>query len=240
MQAEQDLVVVIFAMDRILADVVQRVVHPAHVPFVAEAKPAEFDGARHLRPCGGFLRGGRSVRKFREHFGVEAAQEFDRFDILTTAIFVRNPASGRAAVIEIEHGGYGIDAQAIDAVALQPEQCVRHQEVGHFRASIIVDQCAPIEVAALQRVGVFVKRGAVEIAETMAVVGEVPRHPVEQQREAFRMTGLDERREIIRRAEAARRRKQAGRLIAPRSVERVFADRQQFDMGEAHVARVFR
>ena len=39
-QAEQDLVVVMLAVDRILADVVQRVVHPPHVPFVAEAEAA--------------------------------------------------------------------------------------------------------------------------------------------------------------------------------------------------------
>ena len=39
-QAEQDVAVMMLAVDRILADVVQRVVHPAHVPLVAEAEPA--------------------------------------------------------------------------------------------------------------------------------------------------------------------------------------------------------
>ena len=36
-QAEQDVAVMILAVDRILADVIQRVVHPAHIPFVAKA-----------------------------------------------------------------------------------------------------------------------------------------------------------------------------------------------------------
>ena len=36
-EAEQHVAVVEFAMDRIPADVFQRVVHPAHIPFVAEA-----------------------------------------------------------------------------------------------------------------------------------------------------------------------------------------------------------
>ncbi len=44
-QTEQDIAVMILAMDRVLADVVQRVVHPAHVPFVAETQPAIFDRA---------------------------------------------------------------------------------------------------------------------------------------------------------------------------------------------------
>ena len=50
LQAEQDVAVVMLAVDRILADVVQRIVHPAHIPFVAETQPAIFDRARYLRP----------------------------------------------------------------------------------------------------------------------------------------------------------------------------------------------
>ena len=63
MQAEQDIAVMMLAVDRILADVIQRVVHPAHVPFVAEAEPAIFDRARHLRPGGRFFRGRGGLRK---------------------------------------------------------------------------------------------------------------------------------------------------------------------------------
>src|SRR3984893_8398933 len=44
MQAEQDVAVMILAVDRVLADVIQRVMHPAHIPFVAEAQPTEFNG----------------------------------------------------------------------------------------------------------------------------------------------------------------------------------------------------
>ena len=143
-QAEQDLAVMMLAVDRILADVVQRVVHPAHVPFVAEAEPAIFDRARHLRPGGGFFRGRGGLRKSGEHLGVEAAQEFDGLEIFAAAIFVRNPAAGGPAVVEIQHRGDGIDAQAVDGVALQPEQRVRHQEIDHFGAAVIVDQRAPV------------------------------------------------------------------------------------------------
>jgi hypothetical protein len=49
-QAEQDVAVMVLAVDRILADVIQRVVHPAHIPFVAETEPAIFDRPRHLKP----------------------------------------------------------------------------------------------------------------------------------------------------------------------------------------------
>src|SRR5438067_4274501 len=62
-QAEQDVAVMMFAVDWILADVVQRVVHPAHTPFVAESEPAIFYRARHLRPCGRLFRRGGAYGK---------------------------------------------------------------------------------------------------------------------------------------------------------------------------------
>ena len=122
---------------------------------------------------------------------------------------------GGPAVVEIKHRGDRIDAQAVDGVALQPEQRVRHQEVDDFGAAVIVDQRAPVEVAALQRVGVLVKRGAVEMAEAVRIVGKMPGHPVEQHAKAFAMAGVDQRGKILGRAEPAGRRVQAGRLIAP-------------------------
>nr|WP_291608518.1 hypothetical protein [Bradyrhizobium sp.] len=155
-------------------------------------------------------------------------------------MLVRNPAARGPAVVEIQHGGDGIDAQAVDAVALQPEQRVGDQEIGHFRAAVIVDQRAPVEMPALLGIGMLVERGAVEMAEPVRIVGEMAGHPVEQHAKAFGMAGIDQRGEIGRRAEAAGRREQPGRLIAPGAVERMLADRQEFDMGKTHVAGVAR
>ena len=215
MKAEQNIAVVIFAVDRILADVVQRVMHPAHVPFIAETEPAKIDRARHLRPCGGFFRGRGRLRETGKHFGVEAAQEIDRFKIFPAAIFVRDPSRGGPAVIEIEHGSDRIDPQSVDAITLEPEQRVRHQEIHDFGAAVIVDQRAPVEMAALLRIGVLVERRAVEIAEAMRIVWEMPGYPVQHHPETFAMAGVDQGRKIRRRAEAAGGGVQAGRLIAP-------------------------
>ena len=214
-QAEQDVAVMMLAVDRVLADVVQRVVHPAHVPFVAEAEPAEFDRTRNLRPGGGLFGGRGRLRETREQLGVDAAQESDRFDVLPAAMLVGNPRAGRTAVVEVEHGRDGIDPQSVDRVALEPEQRVRDQEVRYFGAAVIVDQRAPIEVPALERIGVLVKRGAVEAAEPVRIVREVAGHPVEQHADALAVAGIDQRGKILRRAETAGRRIQAGRLIAP-------------------------
>ena len=52
-----------------------------------------------------------------------------------------------------------------------------------------------------------------------------------------RMQRVDEAGEGLGRAEAGGRREQAERLIAPGAAERMLGDRQQLEMGEAHVAR---
>ena len=67
----------------------------------------------------------------------------------------------------------------------------------------------------LQRIGVLVERGAVEMAEAVRIVGKMPGHPIEHHAEAFAMAGVDQRGKILRRAEPAGRRVQSGRLIAP-------------------------
>ena len=40
---ECNLIMMMFTMDRITADVLQRVVYPAHIPFVPKAEPAAID-----------------------------------------------------------------------------------------------------------------------------------------------------------------------------------------------------
>ncbi len=86
----------------------------------------------------------------------------------------------------------------------------------------------------------FVERGAVEIAETVRVVGKMPGHPVEQYAEIFAMAGIDQRGEIGGSAEPAGGREQAGRLIAPGAIEGMFADGKKLDMGEAEIAGIAR
>ena len=74
----------------------------------------------------------------------------------------------------------------------------------------------------------------------MGVVGEMSRHPIEDDPQARIVAGIDQRGEVGGTAEAARGREQTSRLVAPRAVEGMLADRQELDMGEAHVARVGR
>jgi hypothetical protein len=79
---------------------------------------------------------------------------------------------------------------------------------------------------------------SVEAAEAVWIVRKVSRHPVKNDRQAFAVTCIDQRGKIGRGAEATGWGKQAGRLIAPGTVEGMFADRQKLDMGKSQAVRV--
>ena len=53
---EGRLAVVVLAMDRLVAHVAEGVIHPAHVPFEAEAEPPRVDGTRDAGESGRLLR----------------------------------------------------------------------------------------------------------------------------------------------------------------------------------------
>ena len=120
----------------------------------------------------------------------------------------------------------------------QPEQSIGEQEIGDLPPAVIVDQRVPVEMEAEARVGVLVQVGAIEIAEPVRIGRKMARHPVQQQADAAGMAAVDEARERRRIAVAAGRGEQPDRLVAPRAVERILRDRQQLEMGEAHLGDV--
>ena len=72
----------------------------------------------------------------------------------------------------------------------------------------------------------------------MGIVGEVSWHPVQNDGESLSMACIDQGGKVGWTSKPTGGCKKSGRLIPPGSVEWVFADRQEFDMGEAHAARV--
>jgi hypothetical protein len=93
-------------------------------------------------------------------------------------------------------------------------------------------------VQALPRIRVFVEARAVEVAQPVRVVREMPRDPVDQNSQASPMAAIDEDLEVLGTAETAGRREQPGGLVTPGRVEGVLGDGKQFDVGEAHVRHV--
>ena len=105
-------------------------------------------------------------------------------------------------------------------------------------AAVVEDERAPVLVLALPRIRMLVERRAVEARQAVLILRKVSRHPVEDHADAGLVERIDEELEILRRAEAARRREEADHLVAPRSGEGMLHHRQQLDVREAHVLHV--
>ena len=84
---------VILAVNGIFSEIVQGIVHPAHVPFHAESKAANIGGLRNHRPGGRLFRNHLDIGKCLIHLFVEALQERDRFQVFPSAETVGNPVS---------------------------------------------------------------------------------------------------------------------------------------------------
>ena len=165
---------------------------------------------------------------------VKFFKEVDRIEILAAAVLVGDPLPFIAAVIQVQHRSYRVDAQAIDVIFVEPEQRIRGEEIANLIAAVVKNLCTPVGVFALTRIGMLVKRGAVEVIEAVAIFGEVGRHPVDQYADVVLMQMIDKILEIFGLAIPTRGSIIADRLIAPTSGKRMLADRHQFDVRETH------
>ena len=161
---------------------------------------------------------------------IEQPQEADRLKILAAPEFIGFPIALFSRIVQIEHAGHGVHAQPVDMIFLQPEKCIRNEEAQHFVASEVEDERAPIAVLALARIGMLVESGSIEVSETVRVLREMRRHPIDDHSDSVEVALIHEIHEVVRRAESRCGREVADHLVSPRSGKRMFRRRQQFDV----------
>ena len=203
------------AMDRVLGEIIQRVVHPAHVPLEAEAQPAGVSRAADGGPRGRFLGEVHDAGVARVGLLVEHAQESDRVEVLAPALRIGNPFALAPRVIQIEHRGDRVDAQAVGMELAQPAFGAAEKEVAHLGAAEVKDVGSPVGLEPQARIEMLVERGAVEAREREIVGGEVARHPVEDHADTAAMEIVDEEAEVVGRAKTRGGREVAAHLVAP-------------------------
>ncbi len=223
------------AVDRIARHVAQRVVHEAHVPLEAEAEAALVHRLRHLGPGGRFLGDRHRAGMGAVDRDVHRLEEADRLQILAAAARIGQPLARLARIIEVQHRGDRIDAQPVEVIFLGPVERVVDEEGQHLAPPEIVDRGLPVGVEALARIGMLVERRPVEMLEPEGIGREMGRHPIEDHADPDPVRAVDEARKALPVAIARGRRIEAGGLVAPARIVGIFADRQQLDMGEAHI-----
>ena len=93
---ERELAVMVATVDRLASDVLQRVVHPSHVPLELESEAADVRGTRHHRPRRRFLRERLRSGVLAVDVLVQPAEEGHGLEVLTAAVDVREPLAGLA------------------------------------------------------------------------------------------------------------------------------------------------
>ena len=88
---------------------------------------------------------------------------------------------------------------------------------------------------AFARVGIFVKRRAVEKAQTLLVARKVCKHPIQNDAYACSVATVDKLHKVFGRAVARSRSKHTRGLITPASVERIFGERHNLNVRVSHL-----
>ena len=231
--------VVVATVDRVLLEVAQRVVHPAHVPLEAEAQAADVGRPRDARPRRRLLGGGDDPR---------LAAVGDLVELLEERRPPRGPRAhrtrwaptgppcassrGRASRRRRRRGCRRCGTRAASTGRWRAGSCAPRRRP-KLKISVPQSGCAPRRGSACSN-----SARAVEARERPLVAREVRRHPVEDHADAGLVQAVDEGAELVGRAEARRGREVRGHLVAPRAAERVGHDRHQLDVREADVGDV--
>ena len=172
------------------------------------------------------------------HLAIEFAQEVNRIEVLTAAEFVGDPIPWIAGVIEVEHRSDRVDSKSIDMESIEPKQGIGDQKVTDLMTSVIEDHGPPVGMLTLARVLVLVQCAAIEAVQAQGVFGEVGRDPIDDHTDGVLVAVVDEVHEVFGGAIAACGREIAGRLVPPRSTERMLGNRQEFQVGKSHLLAI--
>jgi len=190
-------------------------VHPAHVPFHAESQAAEPCRPGYLGPGSRLFRNHQGAWKLFVRDGVQVTQKIDSFQVFSATVFIWNPVTGFARVIQVEHGGDGIHPQAIQMKLLKPVDGAGEQEIAYLFTPVIEDQCSPVPVFSLARVFVLVKGAAVKTCQCMTVFGEMGWNPIKENTDSPLVQIVNEIAEVVSVAETTGGRKVPSGLITP-------------------------
>src|SRR4030095_3909786 len=95
----------------------------------------------------------------------------------------------------------------------EPEERVANEEVPNLVASVVKDQCSPIHVFALTRIGVLIKRRSLKSCQGKLVFRKMAWHPIEYYADAGLMESVHEVSEFIGISETGRWCEISGDLI---------------------------
>ena len=219
---------------RICLHIGNEIIHPAHIPLHIKAESALGRSRCHLRPCGRFFCDQPCSRTFLFKDLTEIFKKLDRLKIFITAIHVGNPFAILLAIVQIKHRSNRIHADTICMITFHPEQCICNQKIRHLRASVIVDQSAPVRMLSLPWIQMLIQTGSVKSCQTILILRKMCRNPVQDHADSLLMQMIDEIHKVLRTAIARCHRIIIRHLISPGFIQRMLHHRHKLHMCIVH------
>ncbi len=211
----------------------QGVVHPPHVPLLREPQPPPVQTMGDPGPGGGLFGDHEGAGGGFAHRCVQLLEKGHGLQVLAPAMHIRGPLPLAARVVPVEHGGHGIDPEAVQPVVLEPVEGAGNEKGAHRRPGKVEGEGSPVRVSLLEGVRGLVEGGAVEPGQPMGILGKVPRHPVQDHPQPFLVGPVHEGPEVGRGAVSGGGSEEAHGLVPPALVQRMLEHRKELHMGEA-------
>jgi len=151
---------------------------------------------------------------------------------------IRHPFALFPRIVEVEHRSDGVYTKAIDMILVQPEQAICDQEITHLVPTVIKYKRAPVTMFALAWISVCVQLSSIEQSQTMRILREMSRNPVDNDADSVFVASIDKMPKLVGIPESARRGEVSGHLVAPGSIEGMLGNRHQFEVCVTQVLHI--
>ena len=135
--------------------------------------------------------------------------------IFPAAVLIGYPLAFVTGIVEIKHGGNGINTQSINVKLFKPINSVRNEEIHHFTAAEIENVRSPVFMFSGARIFMFIECRTIEPSKSVLIFCEVSGNPVYKHPDSFFVTSINKISQAIRVAKAAGGCKISGNLVAP-------------------------
>ena len=154
--------------------IMQRIIHPTHVPLKVKAKSPNLGRIGNQRPCCGLFCNHQNIGMFFLSSLVAETQESACIQIFLCALMVK--ALLRRIVdtkIQIQHATDTVNTNAISVIVLQPHEQVRNKEASNLTTSKIKLKSSPVRMLFF-----FKELGTIKLCKTMSIFAEASWDPV--------------------------------------------------------------
>ena len=203
--------VVLSTIFRCSAEIIQRIIHPSHIPFIIKTKSALVDRISHFRERSRIFGCEDHRRMHAFQSLIHILQELYRIEVYTPC----------RIALPVDRTADCIHADTVHMEFTDPVICAGLQEASGLSAGMHEVAASPFTDTD-SRVRIFIKCSSVVIRQTISVHSEMNRNKIHQHTDIVFMAGIYEGFQLVRCSVTRSRAEKSGCLIAPGFITRVF------------------